>query len=297
MVPNDTEGLLLKIRLLEAGFSKEQIEREEVVLVIEEGLKVLSIQNQVIDGSLKKPTFSIRRRTGVSLVEAAMAVQKGMSLLARLDGQTDKPYDSLLKSRVTPQVILSLVDAQDEFQNAVDNFSVASAQMSANALAEDWVHVAWGKFWVRVLVSWAEGYGQSGAKPWLDFVEEVYNIGDESPRGRSWLRRKFDEVYERCIQQPELERIFIGEKGWLPPKPVRGRKSINAYLQKKDNKVEQWSCKGSTPTGDCSFRITPSAALNDGLNFPESASEHDRRRCPESLYCGGLCVPQFEKVK
>ena len=286
------EDLLRRIRQLEGSLAISPISRAEVVLLVEEGLRILAIENREIAQALKQPNFRIRRRTGVSLTEAAMAVQKGISLLTRIDDQVKKPFSSLLDSRMTPDAIMALIDATDELDEEI-SYLTNAAEMTAASI-EEWVHVAWGKLWIQILVSWTNGYRQSGSKPWLVFVEEVYNIGDESPRSRPWLRRKFDEIYERCIQQPELTTLLVGTNGWLPSKPKQGRKTINAYLQSERKDVQLWICSGSTPTGDCSFRITPSAALKDGLHFPESASEHDRRRCPESLYCGGLCVPQFE---
>jgi hypothetical protein len=289
------EDLLRRIRQLEGKLAISPISRAEVVLLVEEGLKVLAIENREIVRALEQPNFRIRRRTGVSLTEAAMAVQKGISLLARIDDQVKKPFSSLLDSRMTPDAIMALIDATDKFDEEI-KFLTDAAEMTT-ASVEEWVHVAWGKLWIQVLVSWTNGYRQSGTKPWLVFVEEVYNIGDETPRSRTWLRRKFDEIYERCIQQPELTTLLVGANGWLPPKPKQGRKTINAYLQSERKNVKQWACTGSTPTGNCLFRISPEEALGDGLNFPKWACEHDRRRCPESLYCGGLCVPQFETLK
>jgi hypothetical protein len=296
-----TLNLLDEVEKLEGNFAKIKIPREAVIRVIREGLKILSIENREVAQALEQSNFKIRRRTGVSLTEAAIAVQKGIALLTRIDEQVGKPFNSLLDSRVTPQVILGLVEARQEYDMALaehkklsDESSNVAAEMSAAAFAKDWVDMAWGKFWIQVLVAWTDGYGQSGTKPWLVFVEEVYNIGDELPRSRTWLRRKFDEIYERCIQQPELKTLLIGPNGWLPMKPKQGRKTINAYLPSEPKDVKQWICTGHTPTGDCSFSTTPQLALIDGLNFPMDAIEFDRRRCPESLYCGGLCIPQFE---
>lgn len=287
-----TADLLQRAKTLEQIFATEQILRADVVQLITEGLSAMMVDVREIETRLPKEVFSVRRRTGVSLVEAATAIQKGMSLLGRLDSQTHKPFSSLKQAEITPGELVAIAKAVETAP--IDANDLEEQNNVAIAQAEDWVHSSWGRLWIQILVAWSNGYGQSGYKTWLEFLDEVYNIGDETPRSRSWLRRKFDEVYERCTQQPDLKKIVAGVDGWLPPKPGRGRKSLNPYRQSEPKIVKSWVCTGEMPTGKCEFRITPKQAVKEGLNFPAEATQDDRRRCVESLFCGGLCVADFK---
>lgn len=296
MPPNPpyTKGLVQRAIDLERRLANEPVARKEVLDLIEAGLKALSVDTAEVHKKMHSPSTPIRRRTGVALVEAASAVQKGVSLLRRIDSQTVKPFARLAGSVVSADDFSSLInDGEIGAIDLHDDDLYQAQNAAAMAAAEEWVQSAWGRLWIQILVAWTNGYGLSGSKPWLDFVEEVYNIGDETPKSRSWLRRKFDEVYERCVQQPDLKKMLVGNAGRLPERPGRGRKTINLYAQRDVQQVKVWRCAGEKPQGPCDFAITPKIAKQEGFSFPQTASEDDYRRCPESLYCGGLCRPQF----
>lgn len=289
-----TKGLVQRAIDLERRLANEPVAREEVLDLIEAGLRAISVDTAEVHMKMHSSSTPVRRRTGVALVEAATAVQKGVSLLSRIDSQTVKPFARLAGTVVSADDFSSLIN--DDEISAIDpnDDDVHQAQNAAAlAAAEEWVQTAWGRLWIQMLVAWTNGYGHSGSKPWLDFLDEAYNIGDETPKSRSWLRRKFDEVYERCVQQPDLKKLLLGNAGRLPERPGRGRKTINLYAKRDVQQVKIWRCTGEKPQGACDFAITPKIAKQEGLLFPQEASEDDYRRCPESVYCGGLCRPQF----